>query len=545
MIRNKILLSIIGILLLSFFSMKSSLAAKNEEQVTKGGSIVLTIDEEPESLNPISATSGYAHEIQSWICDSLLTRNPETYEWEPALAEKWALSNDSKTAYFTLKSNLFFHDDKELTSEDVKFSFDIVKNEKMTNAPIRTYFENIESVDVIDKLNLKINFKNNYFKNFDIVAGHFIIPKHIYNLPEKNKDLNYQLTCSGAYKLQKYEQGLGIDLIKFATHYSEKSLKNKNIFNYSEVKYKFLADENIKIEKLKKNEIDYIEWRNSEIYEKRAIGDPWGKELVKYKVENKIPKVWSYIGWNLENTLFKDKNIRLALSYLANREEINRKFFNNNSLLVSAPISPVSEYAPNIKPILYDPKKALELLTNAGWKDSNKDGVLDKTLDGKLVEFKFTLVFANKEFEKLWTILKEDMRKVGIVMNLKFLEFNSMLKLLDESKFDAMALSWAGGSVDPDPKQVWHSSSATKGSSNFIGYKNLEVDKLIDEARFVSDKKKRIALLQKTYRLIAEDSPYLFMFSDRYSYYATSAKIKKLKPTFNYNVGSNTWWLEK
>jgi peptide/nickel transport system substrate-binding protein/microcin C transport system substrate-binding protein len=108
-----------------------------------------------------------------------------------------------------------------------------------------------------------------------------------------------------------------------------------------------------------------------------------------------------------------------------------------------------------------------------------------------------------------------------------------------------MALSWAGGSVDPDPKQVWHSSSATKGSSNFIGYKNLEVDKLIDEARFVSDKKKRIALLQKTYRLIAEDSPYLFMFSDRYSYYATSAKIKKLKPTFNYNVGSNTWWLEK
>lgn len=120
-----------------------------------------------------------------------------------------------------------------------------------------------------------------------------------------------------------------------------------------------------------------------------------------------------------------------------------------------------------------------------------------------------------------------------------------MLKIKDEYGFDAIALSWAGGSVDPDPKQIWHSSSAVKGGSNFVGYKNPEVDKLIDEARITADRKRRVQLLQKTYQVIAEDVPYLFMFSDRYSYYATTAKIKKLKPTFNYSVGSNSWWLEK
>jgi peptide/nickel transport system substrate-binding protein/microcin C transport system substrate-binding protein len=527
------------------FTVVTAHALKSQDKALKGGSIVLTIEEEPDSLNPISATSGYANEIQNWICDSLLSRNPETYAWEPAIAEKWTLTDDNKTVIFTIRKNLFFHDGQPLTAQDVKFSFDVVTDKRFDNNHLRAYFENIESVEVVDANNVKIKFKNNYFKNFDIAAYQFIIPKHIYGDPEKSKKITNQLVCSGAYKLEKFERGQGIDLVKFDKHFSQEFDKNKDLYNYSEIKYKFLFDENIKIEKLKKSEIDVIEWRNAEIYEKRAVGDPWGKEVIKYKVENKVPKIWSYIGWNLEKALFKDKNVRVALSYLANREEINKKFFNNNSLLVSAPISPVSEYAPKTKPTPYNPKKAIELLAEAGWKDSNKDGILDKEVDGKRIDFKFTLVFANKEFEKLWTILKEDMRKVGIEMNLKYLEFNAMLKLKDDLSFDAIAMSWAGGSIDPDPKQVWHSSSAVKGGSNFVSYKNPEVDKLIDEARLTLDKKKRIGILQKTYQIIAEDAPYLFMFSDRYSYYATTAKIKKLKPTFNYSVGSNTWWLEK
>lgn len=530
---------------LIFFLSTLSLAAKNQDKVVKGGSITLSIEEEPESLNPITSTSGYANEIQSWVCDTLLARNPDTYAWEPSLAEKWSQSEDGKSATFTLRKGLSFHDGHELTSEDVKFSFDVFSDKRFETNHIKSYFENIESVEVTDKQTVKIKFKNNYFKNFDIVANQFIIPKHIYNDLEKSKKMSNQIICSGAYKLDKFERGMGVDLVKFDKHYSLNENKNNDFYNYNEIKYKFLLDENIKLEKIKKGELDFIEWRNSEIYEKRAVGEPWGKEVLKYKIENKVPKIWSYIGWNLEKPLFKDKNVRLALAHLANREEINKKFFNNNSLLVTAPVSPVSEYSPKVKPILFNPKKAIELLTSAGWKDSNKDGIIDKEIDGKRVDFKFTLVFANKEFEKLWTILKEDMRKVGIEMNLKLMEFNSMLKLKDEYGFDAIALSWAGGSVDPDPKQIWHSSSAVKGGSNFVGYKNPEVDKLIDEARVTADRKKRIQLLQKTYQVIAEDAPYLFMFSDRYSYYATTAKIKKLKPTFNYSVGSNSWWLEK
>lgn len=119
------------------------------------------------------------------------------------------------------------------------------------------------------------------------------------------------------------------------------------------------------------------------------------------------------------------------------------------------------------------------------------------------------------------------------------------MKLMDEDKFDAVTLGWGGGSVNIDPKQIWHSASDVKGGSNFNHYRNPEVDKLIDQARTIFDKKRRIPLLQKVFELIAADAPYAFLFNDRYDLYANTARIKKPKDTFKYEIGTNYWWTEK
>jgi peptide/nickel transport system substrate-binding protein/microcin C transport system substrate-binding protein len=108
---------------------------------------------------------------------------------------------------------------------------------------------------------------------------------------------------------------------------------------------------------------------------------------------------------------------------------------------------------------------------------------------------------------------------------------------MDESKFDAVALAWGGGSVDNDPKQIWHSASIGKGGSNFIGYSNKEVDKLIDKAREELDKQKRIPLYQEIYRKIAEDAPYAFLFNDKFVLYAINSRIQQPKDTFKFAIG--------
>ena len=122
-------------------------------------------------------------------------------------------------------------------------------------------------------------------------------------------------------------------------------------------------------------------------------------------------------------------------------------------------------------------------------------------------------------------------------------EWNCFVKLLEERNFDALALSWTG-QVHVDPKQIFHTASDSQGGSNFVGYRNTEVDKLIDEARETVDKGKRIKLLQTVYEKIAEDAPYLFLFNPRFAFYAHTPKVKKPRDTLRFGIGVSYWWGE-
>jgi peptide/nickel transport system substrate-binding protein/microcin C transport system substrate-binding protein len=297
------------------------------------------------------------------------------------------------------------------------------------------------------------------------------------------------------------------------------------------------------LEAAKKGELDYLDLR-VEAFMKKTEGAPWGKTIIKHKVANDSPKSYGFIGWNLRKELFQDKNVRVALAHLLNRAEMNKKFRYGMSDLANGAVYIKSEYNPGNKALEFNPKKAQELLAKAGWTDADKNGVLEKAINGKKTEFKFTLLYANKDVEKYWTLYREDLKKAGIDMELKYLEWNSFLKLVDDANFDAVTMAWGGGSVDPDPKQIWHSSGAVPGGSNFIGYKSPEVDKLIDEARIEPAKAKRVALLKKVYAKIAEDAPYAFLFNDKYEFYANSSRIGMPAETFKYEIGKDYWWVK-
>jgi ABC-type transport system substrate-binding protein len=173
--------------------------------------------------------------------------------------------------------------------------------------------------------------------------------------------------------------------------------------------------------------------------------------------------------------------------------------------LATGPVYVSSNQAAAVQPIQYNPAKAKELLTKAGWSDSDKNGVLDKVIDGKKTELKVSMIYARKESEKMWTMVKEDYKKAGIDLELKFLEWNSFLKTIDDNKMQLYAMSWGGGSVEMDPKQIWHSSSSGKGGSNRGAYANPEVDKLIDQGRAELNEAKRTAIFKKAYTIIAND----------------------------------------
>ena len=129
-------------------------------------------------------------------------------------------------------------------------------------------------------------------------------------------------------------------------------------------------------------------------------------------------------------------------------------------------------------------------------------------MTGKKRKFSITILEPNEGFVKYLTVFKEDARKAGVEINIKLIEWNSFVKLLNEKKFEAVRLAWTAV-VDWDPKQIWHSDSID-GGSNFISYSNPEVDRLTDKARLIQDRDERIEVLQKVERLIVEDAPYVW-----------------------------------
>lgn len=519
---------------------QSSVQEKKEGKV--GDTFYIVINSEPESLHPISSVDVYSRQVQGYTVDSLMVRNSDTYEWEPALAERYEVGPNDKYYTFYLRKSAKFHNGDPVTAHDVKFVYDAIMNPAFKAMALQPYYENIKSVEVIDKYTVRFYIKKRYFNNFNVIAGSIVIPKSVYSDPKKK--LNKTIVASGPYYIEKYKKGKSIILKRNKNWWGWKIKKGAlaETYNFNKIYIRFSRDETMRLEMVKKGKVDFT-WLTGDQYVKKTNGKMWGKKVFKKEVKNKIPKGFNFVGLNFSNDLFKEREVRIALTHLMNRKLMNEKFKSNKSLLATGPWYPQSMYAdPSVKPIPFSPKKAQVLLRNQGWVDSDKNGVLDKKIKSKRRDFSFTLLFSNKDTEKYLTVYKEDLKKAGILMKLQYVEWNSFLKSLDSKKFDAVALGWGGGSVHNDPKQIWHSSSARKGGSNFIGYKNAEVDKLIDEGRTIIDNKKRKEYWKKVFKLIANDAPYIFMFVRKFDHYAVTKKIQMPKETYQYGIGMQYWW---
>ena len=335
-----------------------------------GGNFYFNLGQEPTSLNPLTATDAYSSRVHSYTLESLLDRNIDTYEWEPLLAEKWEISKDKLTFTFYLRKGVKWHDGKPFTAEDVKYSFDALRSGKWNTAHLKPYIEGIESCTVVDPHTVKFKAKKKLYANFDYVASGIltIVPKHIYAPAEgdkkKTRKLNKKIIGTGPYKLGKLEKGKKLTLIKNKDWWGNGVKKNE--YNFKKMVMRFVKESNIALEMLKKGKIDY-EGLDAESYMKKAKGKEWGKSVFKVKTNNKAPKGYNFIGWNLKNKVLKDKNVRVALSHLVNRELMNEKFKFNMDVLATGPVYPSNYFASDkVKPIPFNTKKALKVLRKAG-----------------------------------------------------------------------------------------------------------------------------------------------------------------------------------
>lgn len=522
MIKLKQLHHLLFIFLIALFFLPSCSNKKKETN----NRIVVALQSDAESLNPLFAFSFQEVNITELLYPGLVQHEWNgtngTVESSPMVAKSWNWNNDSTSITINIRDDISWRDGVKLTAEDVIFSFDAYSDPDIQSRLFGTFnhfiLEKNQHIDLVKSFSsdnpylLKINFREDTHPGlFDIDVP--IIPKHIFSkLDRKNfatLEKGIDSVTSGAFYLYKWNHGESIILKA-----DEKSFLHKPGM-VNELIFKVIPDYNSRITQLKNGEIDLMDnVKPDQLAELKAAG--------KFTIIPVKGREYDYTGWNnidpvsyinkkiKPNDLFGTVEVRKALTYAINREEILSEFLGNNGDIAVGPVAHIFKDAYNydLKPMEYNPAKAKQMLASAGWRDDNKDGILEK--NGK--DFSFTLNYAGgsprREFAA--TVIKNNLKSIGIDVKTEPLEQGVFLEKMFTHKLNA----WLGGWSVPIPldlKPYWH-SDVLLAPLNITSYKNIRADEILDKIEKTKSEADKNKLYRELQNILAEDCPVTFLY---------------------------------
>jgi len=522
---------------------------------------------DPEQLNPLTSNDASASEILQYIFQSLLTRDPRSLELKPLIAvARPAISADRRRYTFTIRRDAHFQDGTPLSGEDVLFSIKAIKC-PLVNAPfLRVYFDSVVDARLLGEFTIQFSIKEPYFLNESVLGGIDVLPRHYYDPANLLKDVTLadlrkpadQLSAnikkfaddfnknysrnpmgSGPYKFQSWKTGREIELVRDEKYwgYGKAGVDQPYLDRY---KYRIINNLDAALVTLKSGGLD--EMNLNPVQHTRGTGsERFKSEFQKYDY---FAPNFSYIGWNNEHPIFRDKRVRKAMTYFTNRKQMVRTILFGLGEVVEGPIYFFRpEYDKSLPSYDYDPKKGLELLQQAGWSDSDGDGILDKVVDGRKVPFRFEIKVnaGNTTRKSVALVLQDELKKHGIAAAVRELDWTIFLADVKARKFDAILLGWAMSVNEPDAYQVWHSSQAANKGSNHISFKNARADRILEQYRREFDERKRIELYREFQQILSDEQPYTFLFVGK-SVSAVQRRIRGVE-VLPGGLRSIDWWV--
>lgn len=499
---------------------------------TQGGTLIDAMTGEPSTLIYMVAGESASAAVTANIFNKLLKYNANL-DLEGELVERWQISSDSKTITFTLKPNLQWADGKPLTSQDVMFTWQAVTNEK-TASPYASDYQLVKNATAPDPRTFIVTYDQAYAPALDSWAGLQILPKHLL----ENQDLHTTAFArkpigSHFYQLDKWNSGENIKLSK-----NPKSVLGEA--NIAQLVTRIIPDNSAQFLELMADNIDSMGL--DPIKYSRII--PSRPELQeKLALYKELGNSYTYMGFNLKHQPFDDLRVRLAINYAIDKQEIIDGVYLGLGINIASPYKPGTRWSnPTLKPYTYDVQKAKTLLKEAGFEDTNGDGILER--DGKPFSFEI-LTNQNKEREKSAVLIQRRLREVGIDVQIRAIEWASFIsRFIKTGDFDAVILGWGLG-LDPDQFNIWHSSQQQPGQFNFIGYQNAKVDRLLELGRVELDPNKRMAIYHEFSRVLFEDSPIIYL-SAGYGLTAIHKRVKGIQspvPPAGVGYDAHQWYI--
>jgi len=478
---------------LALFQVPTLVFSNPNAAKTYGDSLIIGHFLEPTIINPILTHTSISASLKRIIFNGLIKLN-EKMEPHPHLALSWENSRDGLTWAFNLRKNARFHDGVELTAEDVKFTFDKIKDPAI-NSPYISIFKNFEAVNVKDRYTVTINLKTPlpslpFYLDVGILPKHLLMGKDI-----RKADFNYHPVGTGPFTIERWS--LNEIMLKAHENYFEGRPRLDRVI------VKFFKDQRVVWAELMKGNVDCVilsYLKNYDVIE----------QIPNFNVYSFLNPYYYIVAFNGNNKCFAKREVRQALNYSIDKKKMVERVLRGKGKVSAGTIYPLSwVYDSRITPYAYEPKNALELLRKAGWRDTNGNHILDK--DAREFEFVLLIVRGDDVAQECALQMQQQLLDIGMRMGVKSLPFPVMYeKFLSTKEFDAVLLSII--SDDPDKNCLWWHSSQMNGGFNVFSYRNKKVDELLEKGRTTLDREERKKVYYEFQREIYNDPPGIFLF---------------------------------
>ena len=528
----KLVLILIGTLLLSGCQHQETAVVSDAKAVPAyGDTLIMGTIADASNLLPVLSSDSASSEVSGLIYNGLV-RYDKDLKIVGELAKSWDITADKRTITFHLRHGVKWHDGVPFTAADVLFTYKTYIDPHTPTA-YAEQFKQVSKAEVLDPYTFRVTYRRTMATAL-ITWGVSILPKHLLEGKDITKSpLSRAPIGTGPYKFVEWDPGQKIVLEANPDYFEGEPYIHRIVF-------RIIPDPSTMFLELQSGGLDYMDLTPLQ-YARQTDSSGFRRRFSKYRY---LAFAYTYLGYNLRRPLFQDKRVRQAIAYAINKKELIDGVLFGLGEEATGPYKPGTwPYDPHVKHYPYDPAKAKALLAAAGWKDTDGDGILDK--DGH--PFSFTIVTNQGNDQRIMTgeIIQRRLHEVGIDVKLRVIEWASFLKdFINPGNFDATILGWTIP-IDPDAYNVWDSSKTKPGELNFIGFKNAEVDKLLDEGRSTLDRAKRKKIYDRFQEILAEEQPYTFLYVPD-ALPVVAARVHGIKPApagIMYNF--NRWFVPK
>lgn len=525
------------------------------DKATTGGTFRTMITDFPPTFRQVgpnanSSFRGFLDENNL----SLIDTHPQTEAYLPALATHWAIADDNKTAYFKLNPAARWSDGEVVTADDYLFTLTFMRSKHIVAPWYNNYYsKEITDVSKYDDYTISVTLGSAKPRE-DVLLNTSIspTPEHFHQL-DKNwvQWANWKIApTTGAYHIGNFRKGRYIDFVKVDNWWGKDLRYYKHRFNVDKVRIKVVRNVNVGWNLFLKGELDSYGLVLPEFWHDRAFTREFDNGWIrKFWFYNETPQPAYGLFLNLDTPLFADKNVREAIAYALNIDKMNRTLMRGDYDRLPNFHSGYGDYTnPNIQAKPFDLAKADELLNAAGWSQLGDDGIRVK--DGQ--KLAFTVGYSQPIHTPRLALLKEDMKKAGIDMQLQLLTGASFYRNVMEKKHQAAWMGWGAGSR-PAYRQHFHSDNANKPQTNNItNTADADMDKLIESYRVATTKAERVRLAHELQAKIADIGAYIPTYMVPYTREAAWAYVrlpddvapKRTNSLFS-PMGLGTLWIDQ